>query len=125
LLIVNWAAPTPGCTANFPENRSSQPFILRPFGRSGQELHVEYQVEPHFISFSVSISKKGYRQGPGSRNIEESLVKATTVPIQKSYKNHIEKTIFLCVHPMLVSRPDLDLSQDLRKVSQGIFQKKN
>jgi hypothetical protein len=30
------------------------PLILRPFGRSGQELPVEYQVEPHFINFPVS-----------------------------------------------------------------------
>ena len=52
------------------------PLILRPFGRSGQELPVEYQVEPHFINFSASTAKKGYRQGPGSGNLEESLLKA-------------------------------------------------
>jgi hypothetical protein len=46
LLIVSWVTPTPGCTANFPGNRCSQPLILRPFGRFGQELPVECQVEP-------------------------------------------------------------------------------
>jgi hypothetical protein len=45
---------TPGCTANFPGNWYGQPLILRPFGRSGRELPVEYQVEPVFINFSVS-----------------------------------------------------------------------
>jgi hypothetical protein len=54
LLIVTWAATTPGCTANFLGNRYSQPLILRPFGRSGRELHLEYQVETVFINFSVS-----------------------------------------------------------------------
>jgi hypothetical protein len=77
LLIVNWVIPTPGCTTNFLGNRCSQPLILHPFGRSGQKLSVEYQVTPLFINFSVPTSKKGYRQGPGSRNLEESLVKAT------------------------------------------------
>jgi hypothetical protein len=51
LLIVSWVAPTPGFTANFQGNRCSQPLILRPFGRSGEELPVEYQVESHFINF--------------------------------------------------------------------------
>ena len=73
LLIVSWVTPTLGCTANIPGNRCSQPLILRPFGRSGQELPVEYQVEPHFINFSVSTVKKGYREGAGSGNLEESL----------------------------------------------------
>jgi hypothetical protein len=57
-LIVSWVAPTPGCTANFPGNRCSQPLILRPFGKSGQELPLEYQVEPLFINFSLSTTKK-------------------------------------------------------------------
>jgi hypothetical protein len=35
-----------------------------------------------------------------------------------------KKTNFLCVYPLLVLRPDLDSTQDSRKVSQGIFQKK-
>ena len=77
LLIVSWATPTPGCTANFPGNWYSQPLILRPFGRSGQELPPEYQVESRFIYFSVSTAKKGCRQGPGSGILGESLVKAT------------------------------------------------
>ena len=46
LLIVSWVTPTPGCTPSFPGNRCSQPLILLPFGRSGQELPVECQVEP-------------------------------------------------------------------------------
>jgi hypothetical protein len=58
LLIVSWVAPTPGCTANFPGNWCSQPLILRPFGRSGQELSVEYQVEPLFINFRYLQLKK-------------------------------------------------------------------
>jgi hypothetical protein len=55
--------PALGCTTNIPGNRCSQPLILRPFGRSGQELPVEYQVEPLFINFSVFTAKKGCRQG--------------------------------------------------------------
>ena len=51
LLIVSWVTSTPGCTVNFPGNWCSQPLIQRPFGRSGQKLHVEYQVEPLFINF--------------------------------------------------------------------------
>ncbi len=89
LLIVSWVAPTPGCTANFLGNRYSQPLILRPFGRSGQELPVEYVVEPLFINFSLSwLKKKGYRQGQGSGNLGESLVKATISQRQYWYQNH-------------------------------------
>jgi hypothetical protein len=39
LQIVSWVTPTLGC---------SQPLILRPFGRYGEELPVEYQVEQFF-----------------------------------------------------------------------------
>ena len=42
LLIVSWVTHTPGCTANFPGNGCSEPLILRPFGRSCQELPAEY-----------------------------------------------------------------------------------
>ena len=77
LLIVSWATPTPGCTANFPGNWYSQPLILRPFGRSGQELPVEYLETWNFINFSVPTAKKGSRQGPGSGILRESLIKAT------------------------------------------------
>ena len=59
------------------EEALKQPKINRPIGRSGQKLRVEYHVEPLLINFWVSTTKKGYRQGPGSRNIGESLVKAT------------------------------------------------
>ena len=87
----------------------------------------KYQVEALFINFSVSTAKKGYRQGPGSGNLGESLVICTdftpTVPVPKSYENHMKKTDFLCVYPLLVLRPDLDSSQDFMKFSQGIFQK--
>ena len=77
---------TLGCTANFPGNWISQPRILCPLGRSGLELPVEYQVETRFINFSVSTAKKGCRHGPGSRNLEESLVKATISQPQYWYQ---------------------------------------
>jgi hypothetical protein len=54
LLIVSRVTSTPGCTVNFPRNWCSRPLILRPFGTSGQELPVEYQVEPLLIKFSMS-----------------------------------------------------------------------
>ena len=92
LLIVSRVAPTPGCTANFPGNRCSQPLILRPFGRSGQELSVEYQVEPLFIIFSSSTAKKSYRKKPGSGNLEESLFKATISQRQYQYQNYTKIT---------------------------------
>ena len=92
LLIVSWATPTPGCTANFPRNWYSQPRILRPFGRSGQELPAEYQVEARFINFSVSKAKKGCRQRPGSGNLEESLVKATISQQQYRCQNYMKIT---------------------------------
>ena len=66
--------------------------ILRPFGRSGQELPVEYQVEALFINFSVSTAKKGCRQGPGSGNLGESLVKAAISQQQYRYQNHTKIT---------------------------------
>ena len=77
LLIVSWVTPTPGCTANFPGNWYSQPLILRPFGRSGQELPTQYLEMWNFINFSVPTTTKGPRQGPGSGILGESLVKAT------------------------------------------------
>jgi hypothetical protein len=92
LLIVSWVAPTPGCTANSPGNWCSQPLILRPFGRSGQELSVEYQVAPLFIIFSLSTAKKGYRKKPGSGNLEETLFKATIPQRQYQYQNHTKTT---------------------------------
>jgi hypothetical protein len=73
----------------------------------------------------VSTAKKGYREGTGSGNLEESLVKATISQRQyntKTIRKSIRKNC-LCVYPLLVLRPDLDSSQDSRKVSQGIFQK--
>ena len=74
------------------------------------------------------LDKKGYRQGPGSGSLGESLVKATISQRQYRYQNHrkitYKKTNFLCVYPLLVLRPDLDSSQNLMKVSQRIFQKK-
>ena len=63
LKIVSWVTPTPGCTANYPGNRCSQPLILRPFGRSGQELHVECQVEPFSSSFRYLQLKKAVERG--------------------------------------------------------------
>jgi hypothetical protein len=70
----------------------------------------------------VSTAKKGYRQGPGSGNLEEFLVKATYW-YQNRRKITQKKPNVLCVYLLLVLRPDLDSSQDLRKVSQGIFAK--
>jgi hypothetical protein len=92
LLIISWATPTPGCTANFPGNRYSQPLILRPIGRSAQEPPVEYQVEALFINFSVSSAEKGCREGPGSGILRESLVKATISQQQYMYQNHMKIT---------------------------------
>jgi hypothetical protein len=63
LLIVSWATPTPECEANFPESWCIQQLILRPFGRSGQELPAGYQVEARFINFSVSTAKKAVDRG--------------------------------------------------------------
>jgi hypothetical protein len=91
-LIVRWVTPTPGCTAkfNFPGNRYSQPLILRLFGRSGQELPVEYQVEPFFINFSMSSAKKGCRQGPASGNSMYTGIPSqrTISQRQYQYQNH-------------------------------------
>jgi hypothetical protein len=61
---------------------------MHPFGRSGQELLAEYQVEALLINFSLSTAKKGYRQGPGSGNFGESPVKATISQRQYWYQNH-------------------------------------
>ena len=127
LPIVSWVTPTPGGTANFPGNWYSQPVILRPIGRSGQEPPVEYLETWNFINFSVPTAKKGYRQGPGSGILGESLLKATISQEQYRYQKHTKitywKTIFLCAYPLLVLRPDLDSSQDSKKVGQRIFQK--
>jgi hypothetical protein len=118
---------TPGCTANFPGFWCGHPVILGLFGRSGQELPVEYHGRITFDQFFDILIKTGYRQGPGSENLGESLVKATILQRQYWYQNHrkitYKKTNFLYVYPLLVLRPDLDSSQDSRKISQGIFQK--
>ena len=59
------------------------------------------------------------------------LVKVTILQQRYWHQNHMKiaqsKSNFLCVYPLalLVLRPDLDSSQDSRKVSQGIFQKQN
>jgi hypothetical protein len=91
-------APTPGCAANFPANRCSQPLILRPFGRSGQELPVEYHVEPHSINFSVSTAKEGYTEASiwKSRGIpSQSNDFIATVPVPKNRrKSHRKKPTF-------------------------------
>ena len=127
LLIVSWVTPTPGCTANIPGNWYRQPPFLRSFGRSGQELPVEYHGWITCHQFVGVLIKKGYRQGPGSGSLGESLVKATISQRQYWYQNHrkitYKKTNFLCVYPLPVLRPDLDSSQDSRKVSRGIFKK--
>ena len=68
LLIVSWLtddtdARICSSTANFPGNWYSQLRILCPFGKSAQQLPVEYHVETLFMSFSVSTSKKGCSMG--------------------------------------------------------------
>jgi hypothetical protein len=91
---------------------------LRPFGRSGQELPVEYQVEARFINISMSTAKKAEDRGqdleisgnpyPKQRFHSDSTV---TKIIGKSLR---KKNNFLCVYPLLrvlVLRPDLDSSQ--------------
>jgi hypothetical protein len=65
---------------------------MHPFGRSGQELLAEYQVEALLINFSLSTAKKGYRQGPGSGNLGGSLVKPTISQQQYRYQNHTKIT---------------------------------
>jgi hypothetical protein len=83
----------------------------------------------HFASIFRDLDKKGYRHGPRSVNLGEFLVKATISQRQYWYQNHrkitYKKNNFLYVYPMLVLRPDLDSSQDSRKVSRGIFRKKS
>jgi hypothetical protein len=94
-------------TANFSGNRWSQPLILRPVGRSAQELPSDYQVEPRFMNFSVTTAKKGYRQWPGSGNFEKFLVKASISyrqyhrTITKIMGKSHRKTNFLCAYPCL------------------------
>ena len=63
LLIVSCATPTPGCSANFLGNRCSQALILRPFGRSGQELPVEYHGRITFHQFFEILIKKAIDRG--------------------------------------------------------------
>jgi hypothetical protein len=138
LLIVSWVTPTSGFTAKkklggkIPGNRCSQPLILRPFGRSAQELPVEYQVEPLSSTFRGLQLRKAIPVDRGqdleiSRNpwskqrFHSDSNKFSTKIMGKSHR----KEAFLCVYPLLVLRPDLDSSVDSRKVSQGIFQKKN
>jgi hypothetical protein len=63
-----------------------------PIRQIWSELHVEYQVEPLFIIFSVSTAKKGYKQGPGSGNLGEFLVKASISLRQHHHQNHTKIT---------------------------------
>ena len=104
LLIVSLVTSTPGCTANFPGNWYSHPLILRTFGRSGQKLAVEYHGWTTSDQFFGVLIKKGYRQGPGSGNLGESLVKATISQRQYWYQNHRKITykknqLFICLPP--------------------------
>ena len=118
---------TLGCTANFPGNWCSQPVILRPFGRSGQELPVEYHGRITLHKFLEILIKKAIDRGQDLEISGNPLSKqrfhsdgAGTKIIGKS---HTKKTNFLYVYPLLALRPDLDSSQDSRKVSRGIFRK--
>ena len=93
LLIVSWVTPTPGCTGNFPGNPCSKPPILPPFGRSGQELPVECQVEPFPTNFSLSTAKKGCTKGPGSGNLLRwSLAKAKISQRKYQHQNYTKVT---------------------------------
>jgi hypothetical protein len=74
----------------FQEIDAASRLFLRPFWSSGQELPVEYQVEALFVNVSVNTAKKGCRQGPGSWNIGESLIKATISQRQYRYQNHMK-----------------------------------
>ena len=58
LLIVSWVTSTPGCSANFPGNWYRQPVVLRSFGRSGQELPVEYHGRTTCHQFFVILIKR-------------------------------------------------------------------
>ena len=80
---------------------------MRPIGRSAQELlvPVEYQVEVLFINFSVSSAEKGYREGPGSGILLESLVKATISQQQYLYQNHVKITYFLVKKQLFMCLP--------------------
>ena len=101
-------------------------FILRPFGRPGQELLVEYQVEVLFINFPVSTStaKKGSKNGSGSCNTWESLVKATISQQQYRYQTNMkvtqQKNNFCCVYSLLILRPDLGSSRDSTSLVKAV-----
>jgi hypothetical protein len=45
------------------DGASCQQLISRPFGRSGQELPVEYQVEARSVNFSAPTAKKAVDRG--------------------------------------------------------------
>jgi hypothetical protein len=93
LLIVSWVTPTPGCIANFPGNPCSKPPILPPFGRSGQELPEECQVEPFPTNFSLCTAKKGCTKGPGSGNLLRwSLAKAKISQRKYQHQNYTKVT---------------------------------
>jgi hypothetical protein len=115
LSIVSRLTPTPGCTANFPGNSSSQQLILRPFGRSGQVLPAGNQVEARFINFSR------IRESMGICGQSNDFTARALLP--KSYENHIVKNQLFMFLPLLVWRPGLNSSQDSREVSQEIFLK--
>jgi hypothetical protein len=59
-------------------------------------------VEP-LSSIFRCLDKKGYRQGPGSENLREPLVKATISQRQYWYQNHgkitYKKCKFMCLPP--------------------------
>jgi hypothetical protein len=127
---VSWVTPTPGCTAkfNFLGNRYSQPLILHLFGRSGQELLVEYQVEPFSINFSMSIDKKGCTrldrgQHLGTVCIRGSLVKerfhSDSTSTKIIGKSHTKNPTFYVFTPWLIL-----FLQESRKVGTGIFHDK-
>jgi hypothetical protein len=110
LLVVSWVTPTPGCTAkfNFQANRYSQPLILRPFGRSGRELPVEYLGirSNHFSSiFRCLQLKKAVDRGQhmGIVGILGSLVKerfhSDSTNSKIIGKSHRKNQLFMRLRP--------------------------
>jgi hypothetical protein len=84
LLIVSWVTPTPGCKANFPGNRISQPLILRPCGRSGQEA-----------------IDRGQDLGISGNPLSKQRFHSDSTSTKIIRKSHRKKTHFLCVYPSL------------------------
>ena len=107
---VTWA--TPGCTAFPPWNVCSHPFFSCAFGRSPQELPLEYQVDVLFMNISVKMVWIGAPiceySGIPSQN-RQSHSKSTRT---KNIRNlHSKKVNFLFIDPLAVLRVFLNASR--------------